>query len=158
MKQKRLKNLFEPFLFGMIASIDIFIIDKKHHFFMLEEFLQILTDRKENQAKLVMIKSIHTAVWVFFNVVLVYLFYTVLTDQIGVLFWLGVGAYFFEFVILLIYRWNCPITFWARKYSNSMKDNFDIYLPNWFARYNKTIYSILIVILLILFILTQFVL
>lgn len=122
---------------------------------MPEEFTQILTDKKEDYAKLVMIKSIHTAVWVFFNVVLVYLFYVVFTDQIGLLFWLGVVAYFIEFVILLIFRWNCPITFWARKYSNSMKDNFDIYLPNWFARHAKTIYTILIGLLFIIFVFTQ---
>ena len=122
---------------------------------MPEDFAQILTDRKEDHSKLVMIKSIHTAVWVFFNVVLFYLFYAVLTDNIGILFWIGIGAYFIEFVILLIYKWNCPITFWARKYSNSMNDNFDIYLPNWFARRNKTIYSVLIGLLILLFVFTQ---
>lgn len=124
---------------------------------MPEEAMQILTDKEENQRTLIMIKSIHTAVWVFFNIVLAYLFYAVLTDQIGILFWLGIAAYFFEFVILLIYGWNCPLTFWARKHSNSMKDNFDIYLPNWFARHNKTIYSIFIGILFILFVFTQIV-
>jgi hypothetical protein len=35
-------------------------------------------------------------------------------------------------------------------------DNFDIYLPNWLARHNKTIYSILIGILFIIFIYNQF--
>lgn len=122
---------------------------------MPEEFDQILTDRKEDYAMLVIIKSIHTMVWIFFTVVLVYLFYAVLTDHVGLLFWLGIVAYFLEFVILLIYGWNCPITFWARRYSNSTKDNFDIYLPNWFAKHNKTIYSFLIGLLFILFVFTQ---
>lgn len=125
---------------------------------MPEEPIQILTDVEENHARLVLIKSIHTAVWLFFNIVLAYMYYAVLTDQIGILFWMGIAAYFLEFVILLIYGWNCPLTFWARKHSNSMKDNFDIYLPNWFARHNKTIYSILIVLLLTLYVYTQFLL
>ena len=104
---------------------------------------------------LILIKSLHTLVWVFFNVVLVYLYYAVLMDQIGILFWLGIGAFALEFVILLIYGWSCPLTYWARKYSDSDKDNFDIYLPNWLARHTKTIYSTLIIILLIIFMLTQ---
>jgi len=103
----------------------------------------------------VLIKSIHTGVWVFFNIVLVYLYYAVFTNKIGILFWLGIVAYAIEFVILLLYKWNCPITFLARNYSNSDKDNFDIYLPNWMAKHNKTIYSVLVVLLLILFVFTQ---
>jgi len=36
-------------------------------------------------------------------------------------------------------------------YSNSTRDNFDIYLPNWLAKYNKLIYtSIVLVAVLIL--------
>jgi len=46
---------------------------------------------------------------------------------------------------------HCPLTVLARKYSDSTKDNFDIFLPNWLARYNKLIYtSFFVVILLIL--------
>jgi hypothetical protein len=29
----------------------------------------------------------------------------------------------------------------ARNYSDSTSDNFDIFLPNWLAKYNKLIYS-----------------
>lgn len=105
--------------------------------------------------KLRLIKILHTAIWVFFNVVLVYLYFAVITDQIGILFWLGIFAFAAEFVILLYYKWNCPLTFWARKYSDSKKDNFDIYLPNLIAKHNKTIYSILIVLLFIIFMFTQ---
>lgn len=109
----------------------------------------------DNAQKLVLIKILHTVIWVFFNVVLVYLFYAVFTSQIGWLFWLGIAAFAGEFIILLIYSWNCPLTFWARKYSSSEKDNFDIYLPNWVAKYNKAIYSILMITLIILFVYTQ---
>ena len=108
-----------------------------------------------NAQKLILIKILHSAVWLFFNIVIIYLFYAVLTDQISMLFWLGIAAFAFEFFILLIYGWNCPLTFWARKYSDSEKDNFDIYLPNWLAKHNKTIYSILMIILISLYIYTQ---
>jgi hypothetical protein len=35
----------------------------------------------------------------------------------------------------------CPLTVIARKYSDSTKANFDIFLPNWLAKYNKLIYT-----------------
>ena len=112
----------------------------------IESKLEIDMHVVDNHIKLALIKSIHAAVWVFFNIVLVYLYYSVLTNQIGVLFWLGVVAYAVEFGILLFYGWNCPITFWARQYSDSQKDNFDIYLPNWLARYNKIIFTTIFLI------------
>lgn len=31
----------------------------------------------------------------------------------------------------------------ARRYSDSQRANFDIYLPEWLARHNKTIYSVI---------------
>jgi len=109
-----------------------------------------------NHKKLVFIKLLHTSVWIFFNIVLIYLYYAAITNQIGIWFWLGVGAFLMEFLMLIIYGWNCPITFWARNYSDSSRANFDIYLPNWVAKHNKTIYSILIVVLIIIFIYNQF--
>ena len=114
-------------------------------------------DPYRHHRKLVLIKLLHTSVWIFFNIVLIYLYYATITNQIGIWFWLGVGAFFLEFIILIVYGWNCPITFWAKKYSNSSQANFDIYLPNWLAQHNKTIYSILIVVLIIIFIMNQYI-
>lgn len=101
--------------------------------------------------KLTLVKSIHTAIWVFFNLVLIYLYYAVLTDQVGFLFWIGIGLFGLEMLVLLLYRWHCPLTFVARRYSDSPMDNFDIYLPLWLARHNKSIYSALLLSLLVLY-------
>ena len=103
-------------------------------------------------SKLVIIKTLHTAIWVFFNTVLFYLFYSVINNVITKWFWICIGIIVMEGLVLLIFKGMCPLTLVAQKYSDSSKDNFDIYLPNWLARYNKLIYSIffgLIVILLI---------
>jgi hypothetical protein len=35
----------------------------------------------------------------------------------------------------------CPLTLLAKKYSNSTRANFDIFLPNWLAKHNKVIYT-----------------
>jgi hypothetical protein len=93
------------------------------------------------QAKLKLIKIIHTVVWVFFNVVIFYLFFAVVTNKIDKWFWLGLGSFALEGIVLLIYKNNCPLTIVARQYSSSQNNNFDIYLPEWLAKYNKTIYS-----------------
>lgn len=37
------------------------------------------------------------------------------------------------------------MTDWAARFTNDRADNFDIYLPNWLARYNKAIFGTLFV-------------
>ncbi|AKQ47330.1 hypothetical protein TH63_19465 [Rufibacter radiotolerans] len=91
--------------------------------------------------KLILLKIIHTLIWVFFNVVIFYLLYAVIADKIDKWVWICVGLVILEGVVLLIFNRFCPITLIARKYSDSQQDNFDIYLPNWLARYNKEIYT-----------------
>lgn len=104
-------------------------------------------------SKLITIKILHTIIWLFFNGVLFYLFYAVITNRIDHWVWLGLGSFLVEGIVLLIFKNSCPLTVWARKFSASPRDNFDIYIPNWLARHNKTIYTSLlgIVILLLLY-------
>jgi len=102
------------------------------------------------QTKLTIIKVVHTVVWVFFNVVIFYMLYAVIVNKLDTWLWVGYGLFLLEGITLLVFKRYCPLTVMARKYSNSSKDNFDIYLPNWLARYTKPIYtSILIIIMLI---------
>jgi hypothetical protein len=51
---------------------------------------------------------------------------------------------------LLVFKSICPVTILARKYSDSQQPNFDIYLPNWLAKYNKEIYTAIVLIALII--------
>jgi len=102
-------------------------------------------------AKLTLIKTIHTAIWIFYNVVIFYLLYAVIAGKIDKWIWIGLGVFLSEAIILLIFKMKCPLTIIARRYSDSGKDNFDIYIPNWLAKHNKMIYlSILVIIILIL--------
>ena len=104
------------------------------------------------KAKLTAIKIIHTLIWLFFNVVIFYMLYAVITNKIDIWIWLGIALILIEGLVLLIFKAKCPPTVLARKYSNSTKDNFDIYLPNWLAKYNKLIYtSIFLFIIALLF-------
>jgi hypothetical protein len=83
----------------------------------------------------------HTLIWIFYNVVIFYLLYAVITDRIDKWVWICIGLVVLEGLVLLVFKKMCPITVVARKYSDSTRDNFDIFLPNWLARYNKEIYT-----------------
>jgi len=101
--------------------------------------------------KLIFIKLTHTIIWIFFNVVIFYLLYAVIVDKIDKWIWIGLGLFLLEGIILIVFKMKCPLTVIARQYSDSAKENFDIYLPNWLAKYNKLIYtSILLIIVAIL--------
>jgi len=102
--------------------------------------------------KLVFIKTIHTIIWLFFNLVIFYLLYAVINNSITEYFWIGAGMIVVEGIVLLIFRGMCPLTVIARKYSNSTRDNFDIFLPNWLAKHNKLIYSTILLVVLALWI------
>jgi hypothetical protein len=103
-----------------------------------------------NPVKLLVIKIIHTLVWLFFNGVIFYLLYAVVINKIDKWVWIGFGLFALEAIILLLFKLMCPLTIMARKYSNSPKENFDIFLPNWLAKNNKLIYSILLLFILII--------
>ena len=100
--------------------------------------------------KLTIIKILHTIVWVFFNVVIFYMLYAVITDRFDGWLVAGYSLLLLEGIILLICNFYCPLTILARKYSDSTKDNFDIYLPNWLAKYNKRIYMSIVMVIIII--------
>ena len=104
----------------------------------------------QNSSKLILIKADHTLIWIFFNIVIFYMLYAVIVNKIDQWLWIGYGLFVLEGITLLIFKLYCPLTVLARNYSDSTKDNFDIYLPNWLAKYTKPIYtSILGIIILI---------
>lgn len=102
--------------------------------------------------KLLSIKIVHTLIWVFFNVVIFYLLYAVLINKIDKWVWIGLGLFGLEAIILVLFKMSCPLTVIARKYSSSAMDNFDIFLPNWLAKHNKFIYTVLLSAIILLLI------
>jgi len=98
-----------------------------------------------DESKLKIIKTAHTLIWLFFNVVIFYMCYAVVVNKLDGRLWICYGLILGEGIILLLFKLHCPLTIWARRYSNSTKDNFDIYLPNWLAKYNKQVYVTIII-------------
>jgi hypothetical protein len=99
------------------------------------------------EIKLILVKSLHTVIWLFFNLVIFYMLYAALSNHLGTWLWLGYGLVVTEGIVLLIFKLHCPLTLIANKYSTSTKDNFDIYLPNWLAKYTKLIYTSLMLVI-----------
>lgn len=99
-----------------------------------------------DNTKLHLVKLLHTIIWVFFNVVIFYLVYAVVVNKIDKWVWICIGLIMLEGLVLLVFKNICPVTLVARKFSDSQQDNFDIYLPNWLARYNKQIYTTIVLI------------
>ncbi|MBD0852054.1 hypothetical protein [Maribacter arenosus] len=95
----------------------------------------------DNSEKLFAIKLVHTLIWLFFVSIIFYILYSGITDRVSTLTWIAIGLVIVEGIVLLLCNMFCPLTIVARRYSNSKKDNFDIFLPNWLARHNKLIFT-----------------
>ncbi|WP_340113150.1 hypothetical protein [Maribellus mangrovi] len=93
--------------------------------------------------KLLSIKIAHTIIWVFFVGVIIYILYSGIIDAVNTCTWIGIGLVVAEGLVLLAFRSFCPLTILARKYSDSNRANFDIFLPHWLAKHNKLIFTLL---------------
>ena len=94
-----------------------------------------------SQSKLTIIKTIHTLIWAVFVSIIGYVLWSGLTGNITVYSWLAAGTVILEGGTLALFKGKCPLTVIAERYTKPVNDNFDIYLPNWLARYNKLIFT-----------------
>ena len=88
------------------------------------------------------IKLLHTAVWLFFVLCIVFI---PIAAAMRRFFWAEVlaGFVFVECGILALNRGRCPLTDVASRYTEDRAANFDIFLPEWLARHNKAIFGTL---------------
>jgi len=97
----------------------------------------------KSNSKLVIIKIIHSLIWLIFVLIIFFVLWSGITANISVYSWLAVATVAGEGIVLLLFKGSCPLTVLARRCSSSKKENFDIYLPNWLAKNNKPIFGIL---------------
>ncbi len=91
-------------------------------------------------AALTLVKLIHTLAWAFFAACIL---------AIPIAAWRGdlrlalvlIAIVFVEVLVLAANSRRCPLTNVAARYTDDRRDNFDIYLPLWLARYNKHIFG-----------------
>jgi hypothetical protein len=90
------------------------------------------------------IKLLHTVIW------------AILAGSIVVLPFAGVfrrfrwaailtGLVLLECGVLALNGGRCPLSDLAQQFTTDRADNFDIYLPNWLARYNQSIFGVLFI-------------
>lgn len=90
--------------------------------------------------KLTKVKLAHTIVWALFAGCIV---------AMPIASWRGEHALaavlaavvLVEVLVLAWNRWRCPLTDVAARYTDDRRANFDIWLPEWLARHNKTIFG-----------------
>jgi hypothetical protein len=93
---------------------------------------------------LMVIKLLHTLIWAFLAANLVGI------PALGVLRrfrWAAIltGIVLLECGVLAINGGRCPLSDLAARFTDDRASNFDIYLPNWLAQYNKVIFGVLFV-------------
>lgn len=79
-----------------------------------------------NENKLIIVKIVHTAIWIFFNVVIFYMLYAAITGRLDKWLWIGYRICM-ETITLIAFRFYCPLTVIGRRYSDSTEENFDIF-------------------------------
>jgi hypothetical protein len=105
-----------------------------------------LGDFKNPSSKLLTIKVVHTLIWAFFVLIILYILYSAIIDRIDILTWISIALIVVEGIILLINGWRCPLTTLGEKYTEHNDVGFDIFLPRWVAKNNKTIFTVIYLI------------
>lgn len=100
---------------------------------------------QEANFRLTAIKLLHTLVWTLMAGCILALPFLAFTGQFRWVLIISV-VILFECAVLAMNRGRCPLTDWAGRFTDDRADNFDIYLPNWLARYNKAIFGTLFVV------------
>lgn len=86
------------------------------------------------------IKVVHTVVWAFFAGCIVAIPVCTWRARLRVAWWLS-AVVMLECAVLALNHMRCPLTDLALRYAPETRANFDIYLPEWLARWNKTIFG-----------------
>ncbi len=91
------------------------------------------------------IKLLHTAVWAVMAGAIIVLPLAALLRRFDWAMGLTI-LILVECGVLALNKGRCPLTNLAARFTDGRADNFDIYLPQWLARYNKQIFGTLFVI------------
>ena len=99
-----------------------------------------MKQRSQPAPALVIVKLLHTIVWFFFAGCIVAIPIAGMQQNYR---WAAIlsGLVLVECAVLAVNRCRCPLTDVAGRYTEVRADNFDIYLPLWLARHNKTIFG-----------------
>lgn len=98
------------------------------------------------------IKTLHTVIWLIMTAATFYIGYSVVRMSFDALFYISLFLIGGEILVIFINSWRCPLTNVARRYSNEDAPNFDIYLPKIIAQFNKEIFSVILLAILLIYV------
>jgi hypothetical protein len=91
-----------------------------------------------------LVKALHTVLWAFFAACIVAIPIMAYRNSSAAALIL-IGVVLIEVLVIVLNDWRCPLTNVAARYTPDRRENFDIYLPLWLAKHNKTIFGALYV-------------
>jgi len=96
------------------------------------------------------IKLIHSIIFFIMVICLFYVLYGAFTKTYNEILLIALAAIFLEGLILLLNRWQCPLTNLAKRYGDKTGTITDIFLPAWLAPHTFKIFGALLAIGLVM--------
>ncbi len=91
---------------------------------------------------LITIKLFHTFVWALFVACIFGIFVFTRQGRLDLAI-IVIAIVLAEVLVLVFNRMRCPLTGVAARYTEERAANFDIYLPHWLAKHNKSVFGTL---------------
>jgi hypothetical protein len=79
------------------------------------------------------IKLAHTVIFWVLSFCVLYSLYSGVAGRITAWTWVAVGMLLVESVVLVAFRWTCPLTILAQRQGAVQGSVADLFLPKWFA-------------------------
>lgn len=98
---------------------------------------------------LTFIKVVHSIIWIIMASATFAIGYSVVKMKFDVVFFVSLALITAEVIVIVANAWTCPLTNIARRHTTDETPNFDIYLPQAIAKYNKEIFSAILFIILL---------
>lgn len=98
------------------------------------------------EGKLIAIKLLHTAIWLVMTAATAYALTASLLDRFDAWFFASVALIGGEVLVLVVRRFECPLTTIAERYTAERSPTFDIYLPRWVAEHNIRIFTAIFIL------------
>ena len=90
--------------------------------------------RVDNRTAILLIKSVHTLIFVFFAACIGVVVYSAISGWITQSTWIAFGLVVLECVIFVGNGWRCPLTNYAEQLGAENGSVADIFLPLWLAQ------------------------
>ena len=107
--------------------------------------MDLARTRLSDEAALRAVKITHTIVWAFFAGCILAIPWFAWQGRLKAAMILIVVT-MIEVAVLFLNRMRCPLTGIAARYTDDRPVGFDIFLPQWLARYNKLIFGTILVL------------